>query len=145
MKGIYMPAKKKTERIVSKVKKKKEDEKKTEEALKKKTAEKEAVEEAPKKFTTAHIVVIVVVLGMLVFSYGLKTTYDSKLALEQCASIQNDPELLYPCVCFPITQAEAETMDHYETLEGKIQNNVCRCDCDIGNNRTWTAYIPRAK
>ncbi len=127
----------KAKRIISGVRRKKNKE-----------SEKETITKTPptqpKKNYNSAIALVLILVAFVAFFYIMKITYDETAAMEECRNIQEDEGLAYDCVCFPATQEEVENIDIYDQLMGKIQPNVCRCDCDIGNNETWTALIPRA-
>ena len=76
----------------------------------------------------------------VIYSFDIFPDIINNDDMEQCKAIENHPELDYPCVCIP--SEKPNDMDQYIAEQTE---KFCRCDCEIGNNQTYTAWIVREK
>lgn len=87
------------------------------------------------------LIVATIFIAMILILSGLMySNYTENKAIEECLVIQNHPDLGYPCVCYP--SEKPKDIDAY--IDQRTEK-YCRCDCDLGNNQTYTAHIIRAK
>ena len=81
--------------------------------------------------TIIFILVIGAILIFLVYNFD-KTVTEGSIE-DKCLEIQNSPDMIFPCKCFP-TVKEIDESDYVESKT----SNFCTCVCDIGNNMTYT-------
>ncbi|MBW6461493.1 MAG: hypothetical protein K0B07_00370 [DPANN group archaeon] len=103
---------------------------------KNKTSQKD---EIPKKDFTKTIVITIFIILILGTGWIMFTSYNNSFAKEQCLAIQNHPDLNYDCSCYP--SEKPTDLDPF--IDANTEKH-CRCDCDLGNNETYTAWIIRA-
>ncbi len=99
----------------------------------KKTEEKEEIKEEPKEKKETGFLVLISIIGIifLVFSFIFVNFTNEKTLEEKCTAYQNDPGLLYDCICMPTTRLNNES----DLVDVKT-DGLCTCFCDIGNNQT---------
>ncbi|NOQ55962.1 MAG: hypothetical protein GQ477_04115 [Nanohaloarchaea archaeon] len=97
-------------------------------------------EEKTKKDFTKAIVLTIFIILVLGTGWVMLNSYNTSFAEEQCLNIQNHPDMNFPCSCYP-----SEKPNDLSQFIDDNTEKYCRCDCDIGNNRTHTVYIIRAK
>ncbi|NOQ38128.1 hypothetical protein GQ472_04525 [archaeon] len=101
--------------------------------------EAKTIKKKSKKDYTNIIVIIILLSVFIIFGFIMQSQYNNSRAIEQCLAIQEHPDLNYPCTCYP-----SEKPKDIDPFVDKKTEKYCRCDCDIGNNQTYTAYIIRA-
>lgn len=96
-----------------------------------------------KKFKISPYLIIFIVAAIAMtwafVSITAQVIYNNQLK-EKCLAIQNSPELQYSCKCFP-TIKKANMSDYVENRT----ETFCTCNCDIGDNKTWSVEIRIAK
>ncbi len=105
----------------------------------KKESRTKTIKKKSKKDHTNVIVIIILLSVFIIFGFIMQSQYSNSRAIEQCLAIQEHPDLNYPCTCYP-----SEKPKDIDPFVDKKTEKYCRCDCDIGNNQTYTAYIIRA-
>ncbi len=96
-------------------------------------------DKSDKKDHSGIIIITILISVTIVFGLIMYNQYSSNRAIEQCLDIQDHPDLNYPCICYP-----SEKPEDIDPFVDENTEKYCRCDCDIGNNQTYTAYIIRA-
>jgi len=105
----------------------------------KKESEAKTIKKKSRKDYTNIVVAIILLSVFIIFGFIMQNQYSNNRAIEQCLTIQEHPDLNYPCICYP-----SEKPKDIDPFVDKKTEKYCRCDCDIGNNQTYTAYIIRA-
>lgn len=107
----------------------------------KKKAEKKA--RKAKQIDWGPAVLVVLLLAVMLFAGSvISEKYRQDKLLAECRALQESPELIYPCVCYPSDKPSDLAETHGDAVE-RMTDGYCRCDCQIGENQTYTAYILR--
>ncbi len=86
------------------------------------------------------IFIVIMLAISIFFVQAITERYSEQTLAEYCKSIETDSGLNYPCKCTPYTDTQ-----HIDiSIQDKI-DNMCICQCYIGDNRTITIPIARAK
>ena len=100
---------------------------------KEKTEKKEETKQEPKEKKEIGFLVLIAIIGIifLVFAFIFVNFTKEKTLEDKCMAYQNDPGLLYDCICMPTTRQKNDT----DLVDIKT-DGLCTCFCDIGNNQT---------